>query len=63
MSACATKASGSIRSCLPDPLTSENMHGTSGRGIFLMRAFMDDVTVQRAANGGTEIAMRKAVKP
>ena len=49
--------------CLPDPLASENMCGTSGRGIFLMRAFMDDVTVHRAANGGTEIAMRKAVKP
>ena len=49
--------------CLPDPLASENMCVTSGRGIFLMRAFMDDVTVHRAANGGTEIAMRKAVKP
>ena len=49
--------------CLPDPLASENVCVTSGRGIFLMRAFMDDVAVHRAANGGTEVVMRKAVKP
>jgi serine/threonine-protein kinase RsbW len=48
--------------CLPDPLSAENVCVTSGRGIFLMRAFMDDVTVHRAANGGTEVVMRKAVK-
>src|SRR5258708_34768301 len=30
---------------VPDPLAEENLLSTSGRGIFLMRAFMDEVTV------------------
>jgi serine/threonine-protein kinase RsbW len=57
------QGSGFDPACLPDPLASENVCVTSGRGIFLMRAFMDDVAVHRAANGGTEVVMRKAVKP
>ena len=32
-----------------DPLAEENLLRTSGRGIFLMRAFMDDLAVRQAA--------------
>jgi serine/threonine-protein kinase RsbW len=47
---------------LPDPLADENVAATSGRGIFLIRAFMDDVQVYRMPGGGTEIHMAKAIE-
>jgi serine/threonine-protein kinase RsbW len=43
---------------LPDPLAPENLLKQSGRGIFLMRSFMDDVFI-RVTNPGTEIRMIK----
>jgi serine/threonine-protein kinase RsbW len=46
---------------LPDPLAPENLLKTSGRGIFLMRSFMDEMTFQRAAQGGMEVRMVKRV--
>ena len=46
---------------LPDPLAEENLLKTSGRGIFLMRRFMDEMTFQRAAQGGMEVRMVKRV--
>jgi serine/threonine-protein kinase RsbW len=42
-----------------NPLAPENMLKSSGRGIFLMRTFMDDVRLQRAPEGGMEIRMVK----
>ncbi|HVB36488.1 MAG TPA: ATP-binding protein [Candidatus Acidoferrales bacterium] len=44
---------------VPDPLAEENLLRTSGRGIFLMRAFMDEFDIQCGANGGTELVMSK----
>ena len=44
---------------VPDPLGAANVPRGSGRGIFLMKACMDDVTWQRAAGGGTELIMAK----
>src|SRR6204780_3711613 len=38
---------------LPDPLAPENLMRTSGRGIFLIRSFMDDVQLRRLESGGT----------
>src|SRR5689334_14792021 len=46
-------------SSVPDPLAEENLLSTSGRGIFLMRAFMDEFTVVPGRNGGAEIIMSK----
>ena len=42
-----------------NPLAPENILNTSGRGIFLIRQFMDDVSIQRANEGGTEVRMLK----
>jgi serine/threonine-protein kinase RsbW len=42
-----------------DPLAPENMLKSSGRGIFFMRSFMDDVQLQRGAEGGMEVRMVK----
>jgi len=44
---------------VPDPLAEENLLSTSGRGIFLMRAFMDEFEVVKARTGGAEIIMAK----
>src|SRR6202023_4362892 len=44
---------------VPDPLAEENLLSTSGRGIFLMRAFMDEFTVVSGKTGGAEIVMSK----
>jgi serine/threonine-protein kinase RsbW len=44
---------------IPDPLAEENLLSTSGRGIFLMRAFMDEFNVVTGKNGGAEIVMSK----
>ena len=44
---------------VPDPLAEENLLSTSGRGIFLMRAFMDEFEVVSGRTGGAEIVMSK----
>jgi serine/threonine-protein kinase RsbW len=44
---------------VPDPLAEENILSTSGRGIFLMRAFMDEFDVVPGSTGGAEIVMSK----
>jgi len=44
---------------VPDPLAEENLLKTSGRGIFLMRAFMDEFEVRRGRRGGAEVVMAK----
>lgn len=43
---------------LPDPLAPDNLLRQSGRGIFLARAFMDDVQLRSGA-AGTEVRMAK----
>jgi serine/threonine-protein kinase RsbW len=44
---------------VPDPSGAANVRGESGRGMFLMKACMDDVSWQRVAGGGTELVMAK----
>ena len=46
-------------SMLADPLAPENLLKSTGRGILLMRSFMDEMTFQRAAGGGMEVRMVK----
>ncbi len=44
---------------LADPLAPENLLKASGRGIFLVRSFMDDVELRRIPEGGMEVRMTK----
>jgi len=44
---------------VPDPTVGENVLKTSGRGIFFMRTFMDDVSWSRTAEGGTIVRLVK----
>lgn len=46
---------------VPDPLAEENLLSTSGRGIFLMRTFMDEFDVVSGRTGGAEIIMSKKI--
>ena len=41
---------------VPDPITQENIQSTHGRGIYLMKALMDEV---RFEEGGVVVRMRK----
>jgi serine/threonine-protein kinase RsbW len=44
---------------LPDPLSPETLLKDSGRGVFLVRACMDEVAVRRKTPKGTEVKMVK----
>jgi serine/threonine-protein kinase RsbW len=44
---------------IANPLDPENMLKSSGRGIFFMRNFMDDVTIARRPEGGMDVRMTK----
>ena len=44
---------------IPDPLESDNLLNVSGRGIFLIRAFMDEFKVESVKGVGTEVTMVK----
>ena len=44
---------------LPDPVAERNLLQQSGRGIFLIRSFMDKFEVRPRAAGGTEVELVK----
>jgi serine/threonine-protein kinase RsbW len=44
---------------IANPLDPENVLKSSGRGIFFMRSFMDDVTIDRRPEGGMAVRMSK----
>jgi serine/threonine-protein kinase RsbW len=44
---------------VPDPLDDANVLRHSGRGLFLMGAFMDEVKVENASPSGTEVTLSK----
>ena len=55
----ADQGKGFEMSNVPDPLADENLLRHSGRGIFLIRAFMDELQVRRLAPAGTEVTLVK----
>lgn len=44
---------------VPNPLEENNILKTSGRGIFIIRSFMDEFAVRRLPNDGSEVMMVK----
>src|SRR5208282_5709870 len=46
---------------IPDPLAPENLMRTSGRGIFLIRSFMDEFEMRHRQPQGTEVTLVKYV--
>jgi serine/threonine-protein kinase RsbW len=55
------QGTGLDASKIPDPLAPENLMKTSGRGIFLIRSFMDVVEIH-PSQSGTEFRMIKHVR-
>jgi len=55
----ADQGEGFELDAVPDPLAENNLLRNSGRGIFLMRAFMDEVEVKRGDPVGTEVTLVK----
>jgi serine/threonine-protein kinase RsbW len=48
---------------LPDAVAKENLLNVSGRGIFIVRKFMDEFRVERSMDSGTEVVMIKHIIP
>jgi len=57
----ADEGTGFVPEEVPDPLAPENLLKQSGRGIFLMRTFMDEVRF-RKLNSGTELILMKRLQ-
>ncbi len=53
------EGSGFDPGTVEDPLAPENKLKTSGRGIFYMKTFMDDVRFRQLEGGGMEILLTK----
>jgi serine/threonine-protein kinase RsbW len=58
----ADQGKGLDPTTLPDPLAPENLLRGTGRGIFLIRSFMDEVNF-RQLHPGTELTLIKHLKP
>lgn len=55
------QGSGFKASEIPNPLDTENLLKPSGRGIFYIRTFMDEVEFKSLSQGGTEVHMVKRI--
>ena len=55
----ADEGDGFDLTSIPDPLADENLLRQSGRGLLLMRAFVDEFQVRRGEPSGTEVRMVK----
>ncbi len=53
------QGSGFDLASVPDPLASENVLKVSGRGIFLIRSFVDEFQVKNIPGSGTEVTLVK----
>ncbi len=48
--------------CTVDPTVADNLMETSGRGLLLIRAFVDDVRFNYKQGQGMEVTLEKALK-
>jgi serine/threonine-protein kinase RsbW len=48
---------------VPDPLHDTNLLRHSGRGLFMMGAFMDDMKVRKVSPQGTQVTLVKNIGP
>ncbi len=53
---------GFDQTSVPDPLDPGNLMNTSGRGVFYVHTFMDEVTYHTLPQGGFEVRMGKRLK-
>ena len=55
------QGSGFRVEAIPNPLDNDNLLKPSGRGIFYIRTFMDEVEFRSLPQGGTEVVMVKKI--
>jgi serine/threonine-protein kinase RsbW len=55
------QGSGFRVEAIPNPLDNDNLLKPSGRGIFYIRTFMDEVEFRSLPQGGTEVFMVKKI--
>jgi serine/threonine-protein kinase RsbW len=55
----ADEGDGFDQSAVPDPLAGENLLRGSGRGVMLMKSFMDEFQILQRQPQGTEVKMVK----
>ena len=55
------QGSGFLVDEIPNPLDNDNLLKPSGRGIFYIRTFMDEVEFRTLSQGGMEVYMMKKV--
>ena len=55
----ADEGDGFDQSAVPDPLAGENLLRGSGRGVMLMKSFMDEFQISQRQPQGTEVKMVK----
>ena len=48
---------------VPDPLADENLLKEVGRGIFIARSLMDELSFERLPEGGMAVVLRKSFDP
>lgn len=53
------QGNGFDQTSLPDPRDARNLLKPSGRGVFYVHTFMDDVTYRSLPHGGFEVRMEK----
>jgi serine/threonine-protein kinase RsbW len=58
----ADQGKGFDSDAIPDPLAAENLLRGSGRGIFLIRSFVDELQI-RPLHPGTELTLIKRLAP
>jgi serine/threonine-protein kinase RsbW len=56
------EGAGFVPDDVADPLAPENQMKTSGRGIFYMQTFMDEVSFSRGETGGTLLTLKKNIR-
>ena len=54
---------GFLSDAQADPLAEENILNQSGRGIMIIRAFVDEVAIEKSARGGTRVVLKKSLPP
>lgn len=55
----ADEGPGFDASAVPDPRSGDQLMRSTGRGLLMMRAFVDDVVFRHPARGGTEVTLVK----
>jgi len=58
----ADQGQGFNPEAIPDPVSEENLMKEIGRGVYIVRALVDDISFKFPASGGTVVTIKKAIE-